>query len=144
MKEHLREKGCSDRVLVLDTAAFLAGLQLYFSNECLYTTPDVLEEVKDHESKEKLEMAISLGRIIVLEPRETINIERKVRKRLSDTDISVIKLSLYLKRTGKDVVVVTDDYTLQKVLKEFGLEYMSVKTIGVDKADKLKKRTSGH
>jgi len=140
MKEHLREKECSDRVLVLDTAAFLAGLQLYFSKECLYTTPKVLDEVKDHESKEKLEMAASLGRIIVLEPQVIVTIEKKIRKRLSDTDISIIELSLFLKRKGKDVVVVTDDYMLQKVLKDFGLEYMSVKTIGVDKVDKLKKK----
>jgi UPF0271 protein len=56
-----------------------------------------------------------------------------VLERLSKTDLDVLALALQLSSQGYDVVVLTDDYVLQRILIELGLGFRPVKTRGVEK-----------
>lgn len=113
--------------IVFDTSAFLAGLEKYYNR--IYTTKFVIDEVKDFQSVELLNMAIDAGKIFILEPKDES--VKKVRNSmrilnaysLSETDISVAALAYDLRPS----VVFTDDLVLQNLLLSLGIEYRSVK-----------------
>ncbi len=122
-----------DPVFVHDAPGLFAGLPLLLPGEH-YTTPQVVEEVVDRESRERLERALNLGRLRVEKPSRLVEAHRG----LSGADVSVLSLAIELRRRlGGRVVVVTDDYALQKEASKRGLEYMPVKTLGFEKADRL-------
>ncbi|MDM7275218.1 MAG: DNA-binding protein [Thermoprotei archaeon] len=105
--------------LILDTGAIITGLPLMTPIKC-YTTTKVIEEVKDRESRERLERLLEAGRIEVVDPKpEYIDKVRKniKTKNLSETDITIIALALQLKDQNINITVATDDYTIQKTLK---------------------------
>ena len=113
--------------VVFDTAGFLAGLQNLFDK--VYTTPLVIEEVKDFRSQTLLKMSIEAGKVIEVNPStESINYVRKIldqigEKSLSNTDISIIALAYELKPS----IVFTDDLAVQNVLLHLGIGFNSVK-----------------
>jgi UPF0271 protein len=51
--------------------------------------------------------------------------------KLSKTDIDVIALALQLKEQGYSVTVLTDDYDIQNILQRIGIDFTSVKTVGI-------------
>jgi len=128
------------KALVLDTAAFLAALQLLMYGIDLYTPRSVVEEVKDFESVQRFQLSESIERVKVEDPKHSfvskaVEVARRhgVLERLSNTDLDVLALALQLSSQGYDVVVLTDDYVLQRILIELGLGFMPVKTRGVEK-----------
>lgn len=129
-----------ERVLVLDTAAFLAGLQLHIYGHRLVTVPRVIEEVKDEASVRGLEMALTVNRVEVVEPKKEYREQaRSIAKdvgsltKLSETDLDVLALALQLRDVGCRVVVVTDDYSLQNTVALIGIEFQPVKSTGIKK-----------
>lgn len=128
------------KALVLDTAAFLAALQLLMYGIDLYTPRSVVEEVKDFESVQRFQLSESIERVKVEDPKHSfvskaVEVARRhgVLERLSNTDLDVLALALQLSSQGYDVVVLTDDYVLQRILIELGLGFRPVKTRGVEK-----------
>ncbi|ARM75031.1 NOB1 family endonuclease [Acidianus manzaensis] len=113
--------------IVFDTAGFLAGLENSFNK--VYTTIEVISEVKDYDSSKMLDYAMSSGKVVVLAP--SINSLKKVRvilkdineKTLSKADISVIGLAIDLSPS----IVFTDDLSVQNVLYKLNIEFKSVK-----------------
>ena len=113
--------------IVFDTGAFLAGLQN--SYEKVYTTQEVIDEVKDFKSIELLSFGLESNKIIILQPSsQSLNIVKKEAQMirefgLSKTDISVASLALDLKPS----IVLTDDLPLQNLLLHLGIKYIPVK-----------------
>ena len=102
-------------------------MEKYF--ERVYTTPFVINEIKDSYSKLNLELSDEAGKVIVLEPELSYYelVEGKLRDigetGLSKADKSVIALAIMLGNS----VVFTDDLAVQNVLAHFGVDYYSVK-----------------
>lgn len=126
----------SDKVYVLDASAIIGGFSSKkFQN---YITASVIEEVKDFKSKLFLESTIENGPITIMEP-ETLDIKNVtdvIRKsgdvlRLSDEDKNLVALAFKLKREKNDPMVVTDDYSMQNVLKIVEIPFRSVLTEGI-------------
>jgi len=129
------------RTLVLDTTAFLAALPLMLYTARLVAPPRVVEEVRDRESRERLEVAAILDRVEVLEPAERYRwrvrraaVRLGLHASLSETDVDVAALALQLRDEGEDVTVVTDDYALQNLLAKMGVGYMPLRTRGISEA----------
>ncbi|MEM0365992.1 MAG: PIN domain-containing protein [Acidilobaceae archaeon] len=117
--------------IIVDTGAVLAGLPLII--KC-YTTPQVIEEVKDKESKEVVEKALESEKLKVIEPPQryidkAVEIAEKAKTvgNLSSTDISIIALALNLKDKNIDVIVATDDYKLQLTLIKANIKVTSIR-----------------
>ncbi|BDC18335.1 NOB1 family endonuclease [Acidianus sp. HS-5] len=116
-----------NRNVILDTAGFLAGLENLLDR--VYTTPYVINEVKDFASRSSLNLASSSGKVIVMEPSKTsVNKVLKImmeinEQTLSKTDISIIALSLDLLPS----LVFTDDLSLQNILLRLNIPFKSVK-----------------
>jgi len=127
-------------VYIFDTAAFLSALQLHIYIGDIVTTPSVVEEVKDSESVLRLEMALAIERFRVetpepryIEKAKNTAKNRKLLDKLSQTDLEVIALALQYRDRGFKPTVLTDDYDIQAILKLVGIEFKSVKNIGINR-----------
>jgi len=136
-------------VYVLDTSTLLAGIQLMLGGE-MYVTNEVVNEVIDFENKSKLELAINLGKVKVVKPgNRYIKLARKAAVKLgehaslSNADISVAALALELQDRGYKVIVLTDDYALQNLLKSLGIICKGYRTRGINRVQKYVIRCPG-
>ncbi|MCD6559027.1 hypothetical protein DRN43_02960 [Thermococci archaeon] len=119
-------------MLVIDAAIFIQGIDVEG-----VTTPKVVEEVRDRESKIFLESLVSSGKVRIMMPAgESVEfvkskaIETGELEELSDADIEVLALAYELKAT-----LFTDDYNLQNIARFLGLEFKTLKR-GIKKAIK--------
>ncbi|MTK64965.1 MAG: ribonuclease VapC [Methanobacterium sp.] len=123
-------------VYVLDASAIIGG---FISKRDNFVTASVVNEIKDLKSKISLETAIEEGSIKIIEP-DDFDLEEvcKVIKesgdilRLSGVDINLVALGYKLQRESLNPTVVTDDYSMQNVLKIIGIPYRSVLTKGIN------------
>ena len=109
---------------VIDTAIFIQGIDVEG-----FTTPKVVEEVKDPESRLFLEGLISAGKVRVLVPsKESVEAVKEAARRtgeleeLSEADVEVLALAYELKAT-----LLTDDYNLQNIAKTLGIPFRTLK-----------------
>jgi len=107
---------------VIDTSTIFMR-KAYYRN--MITIPEVVDEIKDENSK----FYFSLLNLRVEEASEkniekVVNIARRTGDiyRLSNTDIKLIAKALDLKERGEDVVLVTDDYSIQNVAMSLGID----------------------
>ncbi|WP_048151610.1 type II toxin-antitoxin system VapC family toxin [Palaeococcus ferrophilus] len=111
-------------MFVIDAAIFIQGVDVEG-----VTTPGVVDEVRDPESRLFLESLISAGKVKVLLPsRESIEAVKKAAKatgelgELSEVDVEVLALAYELKG-----VLFTDDYNLQNIARTLGIEFKTLK-----------------
>ncbi|WP_456394459.1 type II toxin-antitoxin system VapC family toxin [Thermococcus sp.] len=109
---------------VIDAAIFIQGIDVEG-----VTTPKVVEEVKDPESRLFLESLISAGKVRVLVPSErSIEAIRRAAGKtgeldeLSEADIEVLALAYELK-----AALFTDDYNLQNIARTLGIKFKTLK-----------------
>jgi UPF0271 protein len=130
------------RTLVLDTSALIAGLLQSGIDLKMYTTPLVIDEARGRGHASFLRKEAQHARdLAVMEatPEVVTSVRNQIRQmgestKLSETDISVISLALYLKNEGNpDVVIMSDDYSLQNVAAAIGLQTKSSNTQGIAK-----------
>ncbi len=137
---------CGDVIYVLDAAALFASYQLMLPhNSKAVTTKEVVEEVRDLDSRASLELSLSAGKLVIVDVPDKFLVEA-VRvagdlgefSKLSKADISLTALMIMLVRVcgGVDVFVVTDDYSLQNIANYLGLRVLGVKRRTIDKVVK--------
>ena len=111
-------------MLIIDAAIFIQGIDVEG-----VTTPKVIGEVKDPESRLLLESLISAGKVKVMVPSKD-SIEKIKEKaletgelgELSDADIEILALAYEVK--GE---LFTDDYNLQNIATLLGLKFRTLK-----------------
>ena len=133
---------------VLDASAFINGFKLISNNN--FTVPEITAEIKDFESRLVLDMAIDDGKLIIQdveakcidEVDEVISASGDVL-RLSVADKKLIALPLMLSKEGRNVKVISDDYTIQNSLKIMKIPYSSIITDGIKGVYNWKKVCEG-
>lgn len=125
------------KVLVLDTSAFIQGYTVSDQTTILYTTPMVLDEIRDEMAQIRAENWRHTGKLIVQMPEEASQkhvLEHAQKmgeaRALSETDLSLIALTHQLS-TDNDVSLVSDDYSVQNLSDELGLKYTGMNTRGI-------------
>jgi len=127
------------RTIVLDTSAFIAGFDPFSIADDVYSVPAVQQELA-HNSLPwtRFRTAVESGKLRLKTPREQF--VRRVRESskavgdvlfLSDVDLHVLALALELKNTGRNPLIVTDDYSIQNVANQIGVEFTSLMTFGI-------------
>lgn len=127
------------RVIVLDTSAFVAGFDPFSISEEQYTVPMVQEEImRNSIAWVRFKTAMESRRLIVKSPDKTFLVEVKASATLvgdtfflSETDLQVLALALELKEKGHTPTIVTDDYSIQNVANQIGIEFASLVTFGI-------------
>ena len=112
---------------VLDTSAILSGKDIPM-DEDMYVPPGVLSEITEGGRwYRKLEMMKSAG---LTEMHPPGNLMDRVKEqasrtgddiRLSETDIEVIALAIYVEGT-----ILTDDYSIQNLAKSLDVQYKGI------------------
>jgi UPF0271 protein len=127
------------RVIVLDTSALLAGFDPFSIREQQYTIPMVRKEImRSSMAWIRFKTAAESGRLKIRTPNKTFLDEVKASATvigdtffLSDTDIQVLALALELKARGYAPLIATDDYSIQNVADQMGIEFASLATFGI-------------
>ena len=126
-----------DKVLVADAAALIESDLLSLKSKALTTTLVVLE-VRDESSRARLDVALKQGLLEVVEvPLEFLKVARLAAEvstdfpDLSDADFEILALCLKLKREGKALILLTDDYALQNAASKAGVPFQGVSKKGI-------------
>lgn len=123
----------SKKYAILDTSALLLGITLPENLE-IYTTPSVLSEVKS--KKIIVEGLVRSGIIKVMRPSQSsiLNAKRAYAeiggKGITSTDLEIIGLAIELSVCG-EVIVYTDDYSLQNILRKLNIPYSTIAQKGI-------------
>lgn len=125
-------------VFILDATALISGLDPNIIDRTLWTVAEVIEEIKDPRNKLRIEIAIENKTIKIGRP--SIKVIEEVQQAaertgdviaLSDTDIKVLSLALDLKEAGHEVVILTDDYSVQNVASRLKIDTKAYTTAGI-------------
>jgi endoribonuclease Nob1 len=127
------------RIVILDTSAFLAGFDPFSLGEEQVTVPKVEEEIRRSSMiLMRLETAIESGKLRVKMPSEAFLKSAKESANkvgdshmLSEADMQLLALAMELKSEGYVPQIVTDDYSIQNVAKQLGIEFVALATLGI-------------
>jgi len=129
----------SRRAIVLDTSAFIAGFDPLSVADEVYSVPSVERELASNSLPwTRFKTAIESGKLRVKAPTRTFLERVKESSKtvgdvlfLSEVDLYVLALALELKSTGHSPLIVTDDYSIQNVANQIGVEFASLMTFGI-------------
>ncbi|MDR2966713.1 MAG: ribonuclease VapC [Methanobacteriaceae archaeon] len=133
---------------ILDASAFIGGFEP--KNSFNFTVSEITEEIRDIKSKIVFNEALKEGNLFIKEPdlKSIKNLELAISTsgdilRLSFPDKKLLSLAIDFKSSGKNVKVLTDDYSMQNVLKILNIPYESVLTEGINGVYNWKKTCEG-
>ena len=133
---------------VLDASAFINGFHLESKNN--FTVPEITAEIKDFESRLKFDAAIEEDMLVIQDVSDSYvnSVEKIISKsgdvlRLSYPDKKLISLAYMLSDDGKNVKVISDDYTIQNTLKIMKIPYSGIITEGIKEIYNWKKVCEG-
>lgn len=118
------------KAYILDASAIFLAFRAKGS---IFTTSNVIEEVRREEETTFIDLLIKEGLKIVSPPKnfleKAMNLAKEVgeARKLSITDITLLALSLYLKEKGMEVYLVTEDFALQNVSISTGINVITLK-----------------
>jgi UPF0271 protein len=124
---------------VLDTSAFLAGFDPFSLGEEQVTVPKVHDEIKTNSMAQvRFNIAVENGKVKIKMPHEEYSNKIKTSASkvgdsylLSETDMQLLALALELKTQGEFPEIITDDYSIQNVAKQNGIEFYALATFGI-------------
>lgn len=118
---------------ILDTSAILSGILAKQLEGNVWVTEEVLSEIKQFEFNILVNTYIETGILNIGYPsissiHKVINVAVKLGEIsvLSKADISILALGIDLFLQGEDVIILTNDYSIQNVALELGLKYKPV------------------
>jgi UPF0271 protein len=128
-------------IYILDSSAFIFGFSMNPLNSS-YTTDEVIREVRKNPFvRARIETFVSQGSIRIMSPpkdylsrvshiaKDTADLEV-----LSQTDLSILALSLYLKENVDiESTLVSDDYAIQNMASVLGIPFKSLSVRGITK-----------
>ena len=123
----------------MDTSAFIAGFDPLSIAETQYSVPAVKKELASNSMPwVRFNAAVENRRLMVRTPRnfflrEVREASRRVGdvRYLSEADLQVLALALELKSRGLNPLIVTDDYSIQNVANQVGVNFTSLMTYGI-------------
>jgi len=129
----------SGRAIVLDTSAFIAGFDPLSVADEVFSVPNVEHELASNSLPwTRFKTAIESGKLKVKTPNRTFFEKIKESSKtvgdvlfLSEVDLQVLALALELKDMGRTPLIVTDDYSIQNVADQVGVEFAPLMTFGI-------------
>ena len=126
----------NDIIYILDASAFINGYEP--TGNLNYTVSDISYEIKVLEVQLRFNQAIDENRLSIRNPSTEYveDLEHIIKKsgdslRLSQPDKMLLALALELQREYGNIKVLTDDYSIQNVLKILNIPFESIITEGI-------------
>lgn len=133
---------------ILDASAFINGFEIV--SGYYFTVPEITAEIKDFESRLAFDSAVDEGLLKILDINYmcTNHVNNIISEsgdilRLSLPDKKLIALAYMFSEEGKDVKVITDDYTIQNTLKIMNIPFSGILTDGIKEIYNWKKVCEG-
>ena len=128
-----------EKAIILDTSAFIAGFDPFSIKNVQYSVPMVEKELfQDTLSWTRFQAAVENKKLHVKEANEDfVNKVKEASKTvgdisfLSEADLQVLALALEVKDRGETPLIVTDDYSIQNVANQIGVEFAPLMTFGI-------------
>lgn len=135
-------------ILIFDTNIFLIGIDFNVIPQKIYTVPKILQEIKvdkyasrNRNIINRINTAIESGNLIIKKPSYDYLVEVKNTsyktgdiKALSEADQHLIALALELRDLNEqEVILYTNDYSIQNCCKELNLHSASLMKRGIVK-----------
>jgi UPF0271 protein len=128
-----------ERIIVLDTSAFIAGFDPLTIQSEQYSVPLVREElISNSLSWTRFTTAVGSTKLKIKQPSvEFVDKVREASKKVGDilslskADQQVLALALELKSAGYSSLIVTDDYSIQNVANQIGVDFAPLMTFGI-------------
>jgi len=128
-------------VFIIDTSAILSGKPINLDNAIMITTSSVSDELKpggrDYQALQFLmEKGLSINSPSKgsIDKIKTISDKTGDLDRLSEADMSVLALALDINTDdNKEVVILTDDYSIQNVAHTLNIKFESISQRGITK-----------
>ena len=125
--------------MVLDTSAFIGGFDPLSIVDDVYSVGEVEVELASGSLPwVRFKTAVENGKLKLKAPKAEFLDRVKESSRdvgdmlfLSDVDLQVLALALELKNAGNELFIVTDDYSIQNVANQLGLEFAPLMTFGI-------------
>ena len=129
------------KTYILDTSAILSGKPINFDEADLVTTSKVADELKpggrDYQNFQFLKekgLKILIPDKESLEKLQSISDKTGDKQRLSEADIEILALALDLKKDeSKEIIILTDDYSIQNVANTLNIRFESINQSGITK-----------
>ena len=134
-------------IYIFDTNIFLTGIDFNVIEGDIYTTPSIIDEVKDPRYNEKnrniinkINAAIETKKLKIKLPenkyiKKIKEISKKTGdfKALSEADTELIALTLELmEKSNKNVKIYSNDYSIENVCSELTIPYSSLYKAGIE------------
>ncbi|UCH31446.1 MAG: ribonuclease VapC [Candidatus Bathyarchaeota archaeon] len=135
----MEKEPAKQKIIVLDTSAFIAGFEPLSIQIPQFSVPEVKEELAvDSLPRTRFDAAVENGKLKIKTPQsEFVEKARRSAKIvgdlsfLSDADMQVLALALEIKDSGYRSQIVTDDYSIQNVANQLGIEFTPLITFGI-------------
>ena len=117
----------------------MAGFDPFSISEEQYTVPAVKKEILGSSIiRVRFKTAIESRKLKVRTPKKIFMNKVKASAKLvgdafllSEADLQVLALALELKTMGRSPSIVTDDYSIQNVANQMGVDFTSLATFGI-------------
>ena len=127
------------KALVLDTSAFVMGLNPSALNLPSYSVSSVLDELSPNSLPyTRFSTSRDLGQLTVKKPTSSsMKTVQEASSRVGDAvvlstaDTEVLALALDLKKNGLSPAIVSDDYAIQNVSETLDIDHASLATFGI-------------
>lgn len=127
------------QIIILDTSAFIAGFDPFLVEGEQYSVPMVEKElVLNSLPWVRFKTAVDCGRITLKTPSTNfLDKIREVTEKIGDigilsaVDLQVLALAFEQKTAGYTPLIVTDDYSIQNVANQIGVDFSSLITFGI-------------
>jgi UPF0271 protein len=117
----------------------VAGFDPFSISEEQITVPAVKKEILGSSMiRVRFKTAVESGKVKVRAPKKIFMNKAKASAKLvgdafflSEADLQVLALALELKTMGRSPSIVTDDYSIQNVANQMGIDFTSLATFGI-------------
>jgi len=138
-------------IFILDTSAILSGKPITLDNATLITTEGISNELKpggrDYRNFQFLKekgLTIHAPSKESMEKIAIVSKDTGDEKRLSYADNEILALALEMSQEHEeDVIILTDDYSIQNVAHALNINFKSISQDGITKSFKWTYRCSG-
>jgi UPF0271 protein len=134
-------------VYIFDTNIFLTGIDINVIEGIIYTTPSIIEELKDLRYIEKnrniiykINAAIETKKLLIKLPEDNyiekiklVSLKTGDFKALSKADRDLLALTVELmEKSNKNVKLYSNDYTIENVCSELNIPFSSLYKEGIE------------
>jgi endoribonuclease Nob1 len=140
----------SKDIFIIDTSAILSGRLPNLKEAMVATTPEVADELKPGGQDYRNFQYLKEKGLKIIKPEKKYVKEIKTnseklgeKNRVSEPDIELLALGLQLKNDKYNVIILTDDFSIQNIAEHLKIKYQNINQRRIKEKFKWETRCQG-